>query len=749
MPAVNAMKMKLCAALLALTVIVPVTVHADITPAGENPAAAAKKGRPRIALVLSGGGARGLAHVGVFKALEKMRVPYDCIVGTSMGAIAGGAFATGISVPDAERMVEQADWTAVFADKPQRANIPYFRKFEDYQPYFAFTLTLKDMKLMTPRNVVGVQNIGLFFRELTGARAVNSFDSLPVPYRAVGTDIVSGEPVVLDSGTLAEAMRASMTVPGVFPPIPYKGHLLVDGGIAMNLPVSVGRQLCGDVVIAVNVSSPGLTRNELTSFFSIGQQVINIGMQRNLTEQLALLGPRDILLTPDLEGYTSIDFEKVGELVRIGEKAVEDHAAAFAPYQLSESDYAAWRHAVDARKPPPPVVNKVQIAATRWVNPDVMEDLLKVKAGEPFDMVALHNNIDRVYARGDFSSVSYDLVRQHDGQADVLVTPEEKSGRDFVRFGLSLYSDFRGDAEFSALVSLRRAWLNRLDGEWRTDLQLGRSNDIYSEWYQPASLGSEFFVAPHVIYQDEYRDLRYRDVLKLEYEYKNIGGGLELGSVFGRWGEFRAGVMHSSSSVDSSSLFTDPRQRFDQGGYTFRGTYDQLDDTHFPHRGGVARLNYFKSSHDLGADQVYDRLEFAGGHAYTWNRNTLLFSTRVGSGLGTTLPYYNDFALGGLFNLSAYPPHFFEGSNLFLGSAMLYRRVSDLPSGVGKGIYAGTVLEGGRVWESSSGRPDFSGLPVSGSIFAAADTVLGPFYLLGALGDRAHSAIYMALGVSF
>lgn len=712
-------------------------------------AAAPEKPRPRIALVLSGGGARGLAHVGVLKALEKMRVPYDCIVGASMGAIAGGAFATGISTQDAERMVEQADWAGVFADRPRRSDIPYFRKYEDYQPFFSFTLTLKDMRLMTPRNVVGVQNIGLFFRELTGARAAVSFDDLPVPYRAVGTDIVTGEAVVLDGGTVAEAMRASMTVPGVFPPIPYKGHLLVDGGISKNIPVSVGRQLCGDVVIAVNVSSPNLRRDELTSFFSIGQQVINISMQRNMNEELALLTPRDILLTPDLQGYESTDFDKVRDLVRLGEKAVEDNAALFRPYQVDAAAYAEWRARIDARKPPVPVIDKVSMAPTRWVNPDVMSDLLKVRPGERFDMEALHRNVNRVYARGDFSSVSYDVVTRPDGGGEILITPEEKPGRDFVRFGLSLFSDFKGDAEFSGLVSLRRAWLNQLDAEWRTDLQLGRSNTLYSEWYQPASLGSEFFVAPYAFYRDEYRDLRLQDQARLEYEFRDAGGGLELGSVFGRWGEFRAGVTGSSASADLTTLPGNARQNYQRGGYTVRGTYDQLDDTHFPHAGGIARLNYLKSSRDLGAGDVYDRLDFRGGHAYTWGRNTVLFTGHIGSSLGTTLPFYDDFSLGGLFSLAAYPPHYFEGSNLFQGSAMLYRRVSDLPAGVGKGIYAGTVLEGGRVWESSAGHPALSGLPVSGSVFAAADTVLGPFYLLGALGDRGHSAIYMALGVSF
>jgi len=278
----------------------------------------------------------------VFKALERLRVPWDCIVGTSMGAIAGGTIASGTSVAEAERQVVEADWRYVFADKPRRSDVPYFRKREDYRNYFDFTLTLRDLRLSAPRNVAGVQNIGLFFRELTQAAWSEDFDTLPVPYRAVGTDIVTGEAVLLREGMVAEAMRASMTVPGVFPAIPYKGHLLVDGGIANNLPVSEGRALCGDVVIAVDVSTPVLKLDELDSFLSVGAQVIGVSMQRSVNEELATLTPRDVFIVPALDGYSPADFMKVRELIALGEQAVESRAEQLRPYQLSVADYAAW-----------------------------------------------------------------------------------------------------------------------------------------------------------------------------------------------------------------------------------------------------------------------------------------------------------------------------------------------------------------------------------------------------------------------
>lgn len=704
--------------------------------------------RPRVAIVLSGGGARGLAHVGVFKALEKLRIPYDCIVGTSMGAIAGGAFATGISTQQAENKVVGADWDAIFADKPRRSDIPYFRKSEDYRPYFDFTVTLRHLRPLTPRNFVGVQNIGLFFRELTGARAADSFDQLPIPFRAIGTDIVTGERVILDEGTVAEAMRASMTVPGIFPPIPYKGHLLVDGGLSDNLPVSVGQQLCGDVVLAINTITPNLKAEQLDNVLSIGEQVINIGMQSSLDAELARLRPQDLLITPDLEGFASTDFAKVAAIVERGEQAVLQQADRLRPLQLSEADYAAWRARVDARKPLRPVLENVTIAPMRWVNPEVLSDLLRLRTGTPFDMEALHRRINGVYARGDFAHISYDLVNVAPGKADLLITPVEKPGRDYLRFGLGLYTDFQGDGRFSALASLRRAWLNRLDGQWRSDLQVGRDVSLHSEWYQPASLGSEFFVAPQVFYSDQFRNLRFSSPNRFEYEYTRTGVALEIGSVFGRFGEIRGGVMHAYATETSQAGPVIPSESQHQGGYTLRSVYDQLDSSNFPHHGGAARLGYFKSSPDLGADLSYDRVELRASRAFSWGRNTALLNLRGGSSLDSTLPFYDAFGLGGLFNLSAYAPDYFLGNEMAAGSLLLYRRIGTLPAGFGKGIYGGTAFEAGRL---NQALPGFAAAPhaVSAGAYLAADTALGPFYLLGALGDRQQRALYLALGVNF
>lgn len=705
-------------------------------------------GRRRVALVLSGGGARGLAHVGVLKALRELRIPYDCVVGSSMGAIAGGTLAAGTPLDEAERKVVRADWNAVFADRPRRSDIPYFRKSEDVRPYFNFDLTLQDFHPLSPRNFVSVQNIGLFFRELTGARSAASFDQLPIPFRAVGTDIITGAAVVMDHGNVADAMVGSMTVPGLFSPYRYEGHLVVDGGLSSNLPVALGQQLCGDVVIAVNVTSPNLRADQLDSVVSIGEQVVNISMSQKLDEEMAHLRPYDVLLVPDLDDLASTDFNRVKEIIARGEAVVMGHADHLRDLQVSPAQYAAWEAAVAARTPPTPVIGEVSMVDMRWVNPDVMSDLLHLRPGAPFDMVALHRNINRVYARGDFTQISYDLIDLAPGRAELRIAPEERPGRDFMRFGLGLYTDFTGDGRFTATASLRRAWLNRLDGQWRTDLSVGRDFSLQSEWYQPASLGSELFLAPQLFYQDQHREQRFSSPTSYGYRYIRSGAAVELGSVFGRWGEVRAGVMHAYATISTESGPIIPESGIHQGGVTLRSVYDQLDSVYFPHEGGSARINFFRSQDNLGADQEYDRLEFSAKRALTRGRTTLQVNLRAATSLDTSIPYYDAFGLGGLFNLSAYPTDYFLGNDLVSGGLLVYRQVGAMPAGLGRGIYAGAALEAGRLRHVLPGyaAPEEA---LSGGAFLAADTVLGPFYLLAAAGDRQQRALYLALGVSF
>ena len=337
------------------------------------------KATPRIGLALSGGGARGLAHVGVLKVLEEMRVPVHCVTGTSMGAIVGGAYAAGATAGELEQFVRKADWDDVFRDSPPRAEISTRRKIDDYKTLFAPEYGVTPGSLFLPKGLIAGVSIEGFFRQLTQQVVeVGDFDRLPIPFRAVAADIETGEAVVLARGSLSRAMRASMSVPGAIAPVEIDGRLLVDGGIANNLPIDEARKLCGDVIIAVNISTPALTRAEISSALTVGTQLINFLGKANVERQLASLGPRDVLIAPELGDISAGSFNRAGDAVRVGEDAARALAQSLARYSLPAAEYEALRRRQVAERKSVGVVDEIRFEGLRRTNPEVLLSLIHI-----------------------------------------------------------------------------------------------------------------------------------------------------------------------------------------------------------------------------------------------------------------------------------------------------------------------------------------------------------------------------------
>lgn len=707
--------------------------------------------RVKVALVLSGGGARGMAHVGVLKVLEEARVPVDCVVGTSMGSIVGGAYATGMTPADMERRVQAADWDYLFGDKPHRRDMPYVRKRDDALDYFDFTLTLRDFWPVAPRNLVGVHYITQFFRELTGGLEVDRFDQLPIPYRAIGANIENGETVIMDQGDLPLVMRASMSVPGVFPPVSYQERMVVDGGIVKNMGVDVGRQLCGDAVVAVNVSSPNAAREKLESLFAVSEQTINIAVQKDMQAQIATLGKRDVLITPDLTGLTSTDFQESRRMIAAGEQAARAMLPGLQQLALTPEDYAAWRAGVEARKPKHRRIGRVEITPTRWVSRDVLKSLLDVRKGEPLDQPELHRNIDRIYARGDFVRLTYQLLPAADGSL-LRIIPVEKDGRDFLRLGLKLHSDFSGDSGFGLQAGLRRTWLNRLGAEWHTQAEIGETRALRTEFYQPTVLNGAFFVAPWGELRDDPRDVVIQHEKVVGNRIKRVGGGLDLGSEVGKWGEVRAYLKgeHVRWTSALQTVFPLVGESYDQTGFGLKLIYDQLDNPRFPRSGNWVKLDVFRADSSLGGERDYHKVSLDWRRAFTQGPYTLFLTGRGGSALGTTLPYAEQFQLGGPMNLSAYRPSELAGNTFFLTRVLGYRQVKEMPPALGGGVYLGLLAEAGQAAPDTEWRNALFSHPAwsVGGVLAA-DTRLGPLYLTVAQGDGDRRAATLTLGISY
>ena len=732
-----------CAAIAVLALsLAPPAPAADTPPAAPPPEA-----RPRIGLALSGGGARGIAHVGVLKVLDEMRIPINCVTGTSMGSIVGGTFAAGVSPQKLEDIVLKADWAEIFRDQPPRAEIAIRRKADDYKTLFKPEFGVKDGSLALPTGVIAGVSIESFFRVMTTqALDIADFSKLPIPFRAMATNIETGEAVVLDHGSIAQAMRASMSVPGALAPVEIDGKLLVDGGIANNLPINEARSLCADVVIAVNISTPPLKRSEITSALSVAGQLVNFLGKQTVDEQLKSLTSRDVLIAPDLGDISATKFDRSKDAVRIGEDATRALAGSLQRYSLPPDQYAAVRARQVAEAKPPAPVESIGFAGLKRTNPEVLRELVETKPGEPLDMAKLGDDMRRIYGRDDFEGIGY-AIGGAAGPRALTIEPREKSwGPDYLRFGLGLASDFQGDNQFNFLVEYRKTWLNRLGGEWLTQAQVGQNTYISTEFYQPITESGRWFVSPYASAGQQTRSVFLGDEKIADYRVGTYQAGVDFGSVMGTWGQAKIGPVWTrvNARVDTGSPVL-PTSKETTAGLRANLFVDQTDHAWFPTTGFFLTGTAYAALTSFGSAQGYQKLSGVARYAKSWGDNTLQFALEGGTDLGSNMPAYESFTLGGPLHLSGYRINEIAGREVVFGRVMYYNRVFPLPDIIGSGVYIGGSAEVGRMSNRFDNLPT-PGTLWSGSIYAGADTFLGPAFLGFGFAPAGRYSLYMLLG---
>ncbi|MEO1575336.1 MAG: patatin-like phospholipase family protein, partial [Pseudomonadota bacterium] len=459
--------------------------------------------RPSVGLALSGGGARGAAHVGVLKVLEEMNIPVDCIAGTSMGAIVGGLYAGGQRAEDLQAVIESVDWGDAFRDDPPRDQLSFRRKQDDYDFLADYELGLRGGKIQLPLGVIQGQKLTLLLRRLnTRTRHVRDFDELPIPFRAVATDAVTGGTVILGRGDLSMAQRASMAAPGVFAPAVVDDRVLIDGGISNNLPINVVRAMGADIVIAVDISAPLLAREDLNSAIALSNQALTILVRREAVRQLGTLTPRDVAIVPDLGSFSSADFSNLTDAIRMGYETADGKREELARLASDEADYVHWRSAHSAREDAgQPRIRSVTLKDDSRMSRDTLSTLLTLREGDPYDPEVLEDDIARLYGLNIFEAVDYDVSGDRD--VDIVIRTRQKSwGPNFLNFGLSLVDDFERSSLYSLGVRYTRTQVNPLGGEWRLDFQFGSNPLLNTEFYQPISRTSRVFVAPRINLQE-------------------------------------------------------------------------------------------------------------------------------------------------------------------------------------------------------------------------------------------------------
>ena len=719
---------------------------------------ASKTDSPKIALVLSGGGARGFAHVGVIKVLEEAGVKIDIVTGTSMGSMVGGGYASGYSIKEIEDIIFGVNWNEMFAFRADRSSINRLRREDDFKNIGIKEIGIKKDGLTFQDAVLPSQHLSTFLTQITKhVHTINDLSSLAIPFGAIATDLSDGSLVRLQKDiNLASAMRASMSVPGAFSPFQYKGHLLVDGGLSQNLPVELAKEMGADIIIAVDASTPLTRKQQMNSLTQVMGQMIAILTDRNLVESKKKLGPQDILITVELGDFSSADFDFAKEIIDAGETSARKYFNQLKQLAVSQNEFKQWNLARQSavKSSTTTTIASVEVTPLKTVNPDYIKEAIGIRPGDSVDLSQLSEASERVWATNNFSLVPFELKPGPNGTEVLVIKPQEKPwGYNTIRIGGKLSSDFNQEHTFNFLLAHTWSWLNRWGGEWRNELQIGETSYFTSKFYQPLGVNSSLFIQPKLSYESQSYDL-YNDQGHALSTVKNslTEGSISLGMELSLNSVFELGVGYAQ--IKTKNIVGDPsngHQLDAQSPFaemTFR--YDTLNNVNFPSKG---LLIDFQARRYLDTDSALERPEVSDYNLsaivpYDWGNNFVtIWSTRAGS---SSIP--GRYAIGGLFNMSGAYYGRYTGADMFISSLIGMQRI-DKSRFLGMPIYVGASFEAAHLTQDTANKlfenSDWSSWKKAGSAFIAADSILGPLYLaVGQTSDH-DTAVYFFWGRPF
>ncbi|MBN8438920.1 MAG: patatin-like phospholipase family protein [Candidatus Accumulibacter sp.] len=704
--------------------------------------------RPRVGLVLGGGGARGAAHIGVLEVLERLRVPVDCVAGTSMGGLVAGAYAAGLSPAVMREELAKADWDDLFHDDPSFSQQNFRKKVLDRRFLPASETGVGPDGLKYQTGVVTGQKIKLFFNQLVGDYlGEREIDRLPLPLSIIATDIVQGQRVVFRSGSLTTAMRASMSVPGLMSPVEINGEKLVDGGLVDNVPIGEARSRCqADVVIAVNVGSPLLKAEDISGLLSISVQMVNILTEQNVTRSLATLKATDIYIKPDLDGISAGDFKRTSETADRGVQAAESVADRLRLLAVSEAAYAAWTENIQVARRETPKIHEIQIAGLRLVNPAMVEQHIQVKPGDPVNPSVINPDLLRVYGDGYYQNVDYAMLDTLRDRNILRVMPLEKSwGPDYIRYGINLDSNFKSDSSYSLRLGYQKTWINSLGAELLAIGEIGSTNGVSVDYYQPVDARQRYFLETNLKYVSKISSVYQNDNKLAEYRIlqgsARFGAGINLGAL----GQARAGWEENwwNPKLDTGlPVFPEQSKRY--GGWVARFDLDQTDRLYFPTSGWNSSVKYFDAP-----TEHYSKVD---GYASAYRSfGDWVLSSRVsyqGSPVGR-LPFYDVGSLGGMLNMTAFAVGQLKGDDMSYVNARAERIIGRLPLGLRGDMRMGLAVEGAKIGTPYT-ETNLKGWINSTAIYLGGETPLGPVYLgygyssSGSTGG--YSNLYLFLG---
>ncbi len=728
--------------LMLLAVLLPSVAFADTQACRkqdpQNP-------RPRIGLVLGGGGARGFAHVSVIKELERRQIPIDCIAGTSMGALIGGLYASGMSIEDIEKMVTTLDWSATFDDSLDRPERSFRRKRDDDLSLLNAKPGIDKKGIKITSGLLAGENIMLLLERLSNeASRSGNFDQLVIPFRAVATDINTGKAAVLKSGNLAIAIRASLSIPGVLRPVKIGDQLLVDGGIVNQVPVDVAKAMGADIVIVVDVGTPLASLDENASILSFADQLGSLMTVSNTKASLDSLGPRDILIQPPLaDEVRTGDFDKVKLALEIGDKAVRALDGKLAALTKPNIDINSEKRIATANKyeRETPTIEFVRLNNKTRYSDAVLLARLNIATNQRFNVDKVEAAVKRVYGLGTLDSVTYDMVEE-DGKSGLVIDIKPQSfGPNYLETGANTYSDFRGDFVFNVRAGIIRNPINELGGELRLLAQIGSEPSLFGEYFQPLDIEGRFFAGikggfenPQLNYFNSNGDR------VAQFSLPSLGVDLYGGREFGNYGAVTLGARRRSGKanllIGASSI---PDDNFDIGEAYWNVTFDRLDSFQLPRSGTFASLGQTFGRKALGADNNFSQLNFDLIYAHAIGAHSAYGGVRYHDTSTGALMLQNYFRLGGVTRLPGYRPNELFVANYalgFVGYTYELGRVLNRPAIVG-----GTI-EYADLWNDNAPHRQ----ELHGSAYFGFDSWLGRFLFGYGAREGGDGSFFLELG---
>ncbi|GAA5192034.1 patatin-like phospholipase family protein [Ferrimonas gelatinilytica] len=719
--------------------------------------------RPKIGVALSGGGAKGAAHIGVLRVLEEQRVPVDVIAGTSMGAYVAGLYSLGLSADEIQARMDALDFNTGFSDEIPRRQLNFREKAQrDYFPIDP-KMGFNEGEFTLPKGLLEGQTMSVLVRRSLGpVPEVPDFDQLPIPLRTVATDLASREPKVFSSGNLAIAMQASMTVPGALAPVEVDGRLLVDGGLVNNLPVDQVKAMGADIVIAVDIGAPLMEEEELDSVVSVLGQLSSYLTNISRDQQVALLTERDLLVIPDINGVGVSDFDKMPEMVIRGETAMYSQLDELAPLSLSEAEYRKYREGVKSRRQQFLHAARPVVALTlnndSWLRDREVRSALGLKLGHPLSQEEIEEAVTRVYALNEFERVDA-VLREHPDGDELVVTARGKSwGPNLFDVGLRFEDNFEDDLDLGVDVAFTAKDLLKSRLEWRNELSLGTDKRFSTELYRTLDPLRRYYARVQYQFEDRRWDFLLDEAFaRIRLVEHSVLGG--IGVNLGRNWQLELNYQYSDGDYAPLPEGTQGKYaRFHAGGPQLQLGYDTLNNSTFPTHGSRVILaiagpdSYSKLLPASGLEGVENGslwrsyLEWIG--ANQWGRHNLIGKAELQGLDQDGLHLSQVTAIGGFLNLSGYNKDALVGSNKVLLGGVYRYNLQGTPLGITWPLYVGFSLEAGNVWYDRD-NASLSDLIYAGSVFASTYTRFGPLAVGYGHADSGEGSVYFFFGRPF